>query len=353
MKLKTEDKVIIGTSVVAAGLSLAYFLSSVKGISPSREALIYLTMNTSEGGTTIPTSGVYEYHSTGKVVLTATPLSGYVFNGWYNLGKLLSMELTYAYNLTESVVLSASFVKEGEPILIPSYITPFNKTKAVLVHNWRLYKKAFYDILGLFEGDRIYIESKDYEVDTLQFKLCDRNGNGVPNQIIVIYTDNMPDATLYGSLRIGQNRMTIEEHVLSYPLYLTTDANGIVEIVCGYFWFEHHTGIESNHDYISTLGRAGKLKWNTGGFGSGWSAPIWDQEFSPKYWYIPPFPMPPIPVPIASGWDEWQLLLDPVYRTVNSVHAYWVDNPNLLSMGVGSADCNIKMMSSTTSIPTS
>ena len=360
MRLKTEDKVVIGASVVASAIAIAdYVVSSVKAVvhygEHDAQAAIYLTLNVSDGGTTIPEGGTYRYDSTGKVILTAVPQLGYVFNGWYVKGALLSSELVYSYNLTESVIISASFIKEDEPILLPSYITPFQKTKAVLSHNFRLWKEAHYDVLGLFEHDIIHFMNDFFVTDNLMFKLCDKNGNGVPDQQIAVYTDNMPDATLYGNLRMVDARnlppvgpIAFGKYQLGNPLILTTDVNGVVEVLCAYLWEEPVTGIESSHDYINTLGRSGKLKWYALGFGSGWSFPIWDLMRSPTYWYIPPIP---IPIPMATGWVEWQLLADPIYKTINAVHVYWVDNPNLFNMGVGSADCNIKMMQSTTNIP--
>ncbi len=355
--MKGEDKALLGVASVASGLTAVYALSS-KIIPREDNVVIYLTVNASDGGTTIPERGVYQYSSTGRVVLKAAPFTGYYFNGWYLLGKLLSRDLTYTYNLTESVIISASFVKEDEPVLIPSYITPFEKTKANLFHNWELWKEAVYGTIGLFVYDRIHFRKVSFEIDTLMFKLCDKNGNGVPSQLIAVYTDAMPDATLFGNLRIIDARgsppvdsSSFEKHTVDNPLLLTTNNEGTVEILCAYLWDEPVTGDESKHDYINTLGRSGKLKWNAPGFASGWVLPIWNLMRSPTYFYIPPFPVPPIPIPIPSNWSEWQLLLDPVYRIINLVHAYWVDNPSLLNMGSCSADCNIKMMSSTINIP--
>jgi hypothetical protein len=360
MNRRTENTVIGavgGSAAIAVSVYTLYkagMLQISKGAGGNGQtAKVTLTIVSGTGGTTNP-SGSKTLSVNESITLTATPNTGYDFLGWFIAGKLYSFEPTVTYKIAVDTVISAAFTQQGQPQLIPTYITPFEKIKIALTHRWRLYKTSYYSGIGLFIYDEIHIVSDFHEVNGVAFKLCDKNGNGVPDQKIAVYTDNMPDITGFGALVIKDVEGTNEfgYHPLGEPIILTTDVHGVVVVTCAYNWAENEDNQNADGIFKDTLGRSGKLRASCLLKSDIWVLPFGNHERSPTYYYIPPFPAPPIPIPQFTAWVEWVRLLDPIYRTSNLIHAYWVDNPNLLNMGVCSADCSVTIMGNTTPLPT-
>ena len=73
-----------------------------------------LRFSAAQGGNiTAPNNGVFQLNST--VSLSAAPLSGNTFSGWYNAqnGKLISTQANYSFKVTQSVDLQARFNGEN------------------------------------------------------------------------------------------------------------------------------------------------------------------------------------------------------------------------------------------------
>ncbi|MEG0702837.1 MAG: InlB B-repeat-containing protein, partial [Christensenella sp.] len=83
-----------------------------------KSATLTVTAEPSEGGS-VSGGGSYIFGATAN--LTATPNAGYVFMGWMQDGKLLSVQKDYPMNVVSFEDVTGYFGKSGEHILIAAY----------------------------------------------------------------------------------------------------------------------------------------------------------------------------------------------------------------------------------------
>ena len=272
-----------------------------------------LTLEATKGGTTVPSPRTYEYPTAMTITVTAIADSGYEFDGWFISGEKVSTDLVYDIYVTENVLLVASFIEIGAPPLIPAYVKPIQN--AVAEQWW----KVWTELAEL--TDHFHIGVDFYNSGYAKFKICDVAGNGVPGQTIAVYTDPMPDITDFGHVFLSGS-----VHTEANPLILTSDGNGVVSVKVDYHW------IEPDSDYRDTIAWGGKVY--------GVCPPF-------IYWDVGPGP------PLHDGYYinrpcayiKWRrnTLKHPIYRNLNYIHAYWVDNPNLPVWGDAVADCMVKI----------
>lgn len=313
-------RAISGVGIVGSLAALAYLGVKTIQIRPPQEEIpdgtkYVLTLEATTGGTTNPEPGTYIGDEPATIPVTAIVSSGYVFDGWYIAGVRVSTSLTYTVDVSENVLLIASFLEEGAPPLIPAYIKPAQN--CVAEDWWETWITD--DVLG-----QILHLYRDYVIaGYIKFKICDKAGNGVPDQSIAIYTESMPDITDYGWLRLNS-----EVHTRDNPLILKSDANGVVSPKVTYWW------IEPSSNYQQTIGAGGKIETNSlFGVSCGWQYPIWEgwQALFPCSWI-----------------RQFVRVKHPILGTRNFVHAYWVDNPNLQVLGDCYVDCVVKIESDKT-----
>ena len=307
-----ERNVLIGAGVVTAGGLTAAVILQALAAAPPAEAKNSVSIEATTGGTTSPAPGFYTFDSPTTMSVAATAFEGYDFKGWYLNNHLVSTDRSYLLQVEGQNVLIASFEPEGGPILIPAYVKPVQN--CVATHWWRTWKEPEYGGAGLFVRDKLHLET-DYYVDGfVKFKICDNAGNGVPGQTLCLYTDPMPDVTDSGVLLLDDRYAPSDAPVLA-----VSDGDGVATVKARYRWSELG-------DYKETIGRAGKVHYS-----SWWSwgdiTPIFDLLYSPTYTYF----------------ESFTRLLHPIYRNLNTVHAYWQANPNLQVLGDAIADCNVKI----------
>jgi len=284
---------IAGGGALLSLAAIAYFgLKRVVDIGKavSDDPRYILTLEATKGGTTEPEPGTYAGDDPVEVIVSAIVSEGYEFDGWYITGERVSTELTYTVNVTEHVLLIASFKEIGAPVLIPAYIKPIQNARA---EDWW---KTWLEDSAL--GQILHIGKDWRRADYVKFKICDQAGNGVPDQDIAVYADAMPDVTDYGFVIVNGHIAT-----QSSPVILKSDADGVVSVRVEYWWQEAG-------DYQSTIGQAGKIETATYfGISCGWQYPIWEG-------WLAAFPCVYI--------RYFVRVKHPIFRTMSAIHAYWV-----------------------------
>lgn len=309
-----REDVLLASLLAGPPLALGLWLLLRKPLVPET---VLVTLTSTTGGTTDPVEGTYELKGGDEFTATAIPDAGYVFDGWFVEGAKVSTETTYTFKVVESTLLLGSFVVEDGPVLIPAYIKPVQN--AVAEDWWKVWKEPVYGWL-VWIYDLLHLERDYTRKEYVKFKICDAAGNGVPGRQIAVYSDAMPDPTEYGVLYLKD-----KVHVEASPLILTSDGEGIVTCPVVYMWTE--TG-----SYRNTLGRAGRVKQQFSVVLWSWFFPIYDGLKSDAYFAL----------------VEYERLQHPVYRQMNAVHAYWVENPNLAVWGDCYVDCMVKLEGSKT-----
>ena len=286
---------------------VAYYLLTREKPPPGKYAV---TIEATEGGTTDPAPNTYYYDSETTLTVAATVFEGYEFKGWYLNGEFQSSDLTFTFTTSGTDLLIASFQETGAPPLIPAYIKPIQNCKAE--HWW----KSWIEKSGvILENKFIKIGTDYFNEGFIKFKICDVAGNGVADQQIAVYTEPQPDPTDFGFVLLNG-----EVHDIGNPLILTSDSEGVVVAKVTYKW------VEPDSDYRNTIGTGGSAHW---------TCPLsWGDTY-------------PIYVDAWMGylcrWDSFTRKKHPIFRNLNLVHAYWVDNPNLLVYGDCVADCMVKI----------
>lgn len=307
-----QTRVLMGFGVVVvSGLTLAAIKAvlEVEAV-PSEHSV---SIESTSGGRTEPASGFYVLDKPTVMTVTAIAFAGYVFKGWYLNGEFAGDKTTLSFTVEGQNLLIASFEEIGAPPLIPAYVRPVQNcvatdwwdvdtTTELLTHTLHLYHDLFSD-------------------GFVKFKICDAAGNGVPDQLIAMYTDPMPDVTDYGELLIGKR---LYPTTAGSPLIYMTDDEGIVSMPCRYRWNE------PNSDYRYTIGQGGKVQQVCFPFIYSDIYPIHDGHYILK----------------PCAYTKFTRVKNPIYRTLNPVHAYWVDNPGLAVWGDAFADCLVKLMPS-------
>jgi len=307
--VKSGIAVVGGFSLIGLGGYLLYQLLK----KPPLEGQQYtLVIEATVGGTTNPKPGTYYSGMPTTVTVTAIPNSGYNFDGWFVSGVKVSTELTYTVDVSSNVLLIASFLKEGQPPLIPAYIRPVQN--AISEEWWKVWVETI--PVGLLNHYVLRFAQSRVIEGYIKFKIADNAGNGVAGQSIALYTDSNPDELGYGYVYLNG-----AEHTESNPLILISDASGVVSVKVTYKWIE-----PEGSTFSTTLGYGAKAHWVCP-VGYGWLYPIVDGN----------------QVVYPCGWDGYERIKHPVYRNINYVHAYWVDNPNLPVYGDATADCMIKL----------
>lgn len=312
-----ERDVLIGAGVVTAGGLIAAGILQALAAAPRAEAKNSVSIEATTGGTTSPAPGFYTFDYATTLSVEATAFEGYFFAGWYLNGSMVSTDLAHQLQVEGQNVLIASFEPVGGPTLIPAFVKPIQN--CVSTHWWRTWKEPEYGGAGIFLRDRLHLETDYYADGFVKFKICDNAGNGVPDQILCLYTDPMPDVTEYGTLLLGYSAIGARYAPFSDPVLIVTDGDGIATVRTRYVWYK-------SGDYKETIGRAGKVHYSSW-WSNGDITPIFDLLQSPTYTYFVSFTR----------------LLHPIYRNLNTVHAYWQDNPNLLVYGDAVVDCNVKI----------
>lgn len=316
----------VGIAGVAAGLFYyAYRSGLFSNLIGSSEGVNGFTVIISSvtGGSVSPTPGMHKYPSSTTIHLSAVPQSGYVFDGWFINGQVISTNLQYDYTVSSAVIITASFRDEDAPQIFPKSIKPLQN--AVAEDHWRILKGEKWDTwLNMVSANKIYLESYEKQVGYIQFKIQDENGNGVPNQKIGLYTEPMPDSNQYGYLLLND-----EVHFRStqYPtiqdLIVTTNSLGIATAKVSYWWYEG-----ANSDYRNSVGRFARVHWIQYYFLQGWfGPPIGSGDFTSTGQIV----------------DRFERLQNPCFITRNPIHAYWVDNPNLQVFGDCYVDCIVRL----------
>ena len=306
-----DAAVIGGFSLI--GLGVGYLLYQLLQSQKLPEGMQYtLIIEATVGGTTNPVPGTYYSDTPTTVTVTATPDTGYIFDGWFVSGVKVSTALTYTVDVSGNVLLIASFLKEGAPILIPAYIRPIQN--ATSEEWWKVWVETI--LVGVLNHYVLHFALSRIIEGYVKFKIADAAGNGVAGQSIALYTDPNPDELDYGYVYLNG-----AEHTSSNPLILTSDASGVVSVKITYKWIE-----PTGSTYSTTLGYGAKAHWVCL-IGYGWLYPITDGS----------------QVIYPCGWDGYERVKHPVYRNVNYVHAYWVDNPSLPVYGDATADCMVKL----------
>jgi len=305
---EVQKNLLVGFGVsVVAGLTVATAIAIAEALRPGEAPAKHsLSVEATPGGTTDPPPGFYKYDEATSVTVTAIVFEGYEFKGWHLNGENVGSQETLTLTVYEQNILIASFEEIGAPPLLPSYIKPIQNCVAEdWWHTW-------------VEGRTLRL-GQDFMVHGfVKFKICDAAGNGVPDQQLAVYGDVQPDITDYGFMYI--NGRCPE---LSTPEILTSDSAGVVAAKIGYKWYE------PNSDFRGTIGYGGQAVYHTPlGIPSETTVyPIWDGYTVgwPRY------------------WTRFERKRHPIYRTLNPVHVYWVDNPNLMVYGDCIADCVVKI----------
>lgn len=325
MNAKTVGMIGLGITAATGAAYLIYDQLFKKAGEYSQYMLI---LRATVGGYTIPNADSYNYKTPTTVTVKAVANTGYTFDGWYRGGIKMSSNLSYTFTVDRQMVLIATFLKEGAPPVIPSYLAPVKN--ATLEDYWKVWR-IFKDI---FTGDVLQIGHDFYVVNTIKFKLQDAAGNGVPNQKIALYTEMMPDATDYGYVLFVDsiNPLIANGHFDFNPFIAITDSNGIVEVPMTYWHWQEGCPTEGAYCYRSSIGMAGRIHAQRIPYINEW----WE---GPPVWHDLYF-MPPADI------THWERLKNPVSYARNPVHAYWVDNPNLPVLGDAFTDCYVKVMES-------
>jgi len=312
-----ERNLLIGGGVIAgAGLTAAVAYALMRGSEPQPQPKHSISIEATEGGTTYP-SGYIEYGGD-PVSLTVSAIAseGCVFLGWYLNGEFAGTDPAITVLVEGQNLLIASFEEEDVPPLFPAYVRPIQNCEAT--EWWRTTKTSKYDPLGFLFEDTIHIGTYLYEDGFIKFKICDAAGNGVPGQDIVLYTDVMPDVTDFGHLLLNNG-----EHFPNHPLILKSDGDGVVSAKARYWWIEPYS------NFKQTLGRGGSVHYSSW-YTQGDITPIFEGLESLDY----------------TAFTSFTRLLNPLYRTLNPVHAYWVSNPSLPVQGDAIVDCLVKFVPS-------
>jgi hypothetical protein len=313
MSLSEPEKELLFRAgvVTAATLTFAGILWAL-ATAPQAEAKNSVSIEATTGGTTSPSPGFYPFDIPTTISVVATVFVGYDFTGWYLNGNLVSTDLSYQLQVAGQNVLIASFELSGAPVLIPAFVKPVQSCVATMW--WHTWRESVNGSLGFWLLDRLHLEPGYYVDGFVQFKICDQAGNGVPGQTLCLYTDPMPDVTDYGALLLNDALSSS-----SAPIPVVSDGDGIVTVRARYVWAQ-------SGNFKETIGKAGKVHYSAW-FESGDITPIFDRLESPAY----------------TSLTSFTRLLNPIYRTLNPVHAYWQTNPNLLVYGDAIADCNVKI----------
>ncbi|MDP2104661.1 MAG: hypothetical protein Q8J76_01600 [Desulfobulbaceae bacterium] len=321
----TEDErnILLGAGVVTVTvLTAAAIIAAVQAIPEEAPAKHSISIQATKGGTTEPAPGFYTYDEATSITVTAIAFEGYEFKGWYLNGEYAGVQQALTLTVSGQNVLIASFEETGAPPLIPAYIRPVQNC---VTEDWW---KAWVIWKGFLVGDVLQLGHDFFNYGFVKFKICDAAGNGVPGQFLAVYTDPMPDVTDFGSLKFLDGLV----HTRDNPLILQSDGDGVVTAGLGYEWFEPGCPTTGAYCFRDTIGRSGKIHWvRLPWINEGWTGPpVWHDLY-----YLPP-----------ADITEWERLLNPVYRNLNAVHCYWVDNPSLLVQGDAIADCMVKIMPS-------
>ncbi len=306
-----QTQIILGFGISVTGsLIVAAILSALEA--DAIPAAYSVSIESTPGGRTEPASGYYTFDEPTVLSVTAIVFDGYVFKGWYLNGEFAGTETTLSFTVEGQNLLIASFEEIDGPQLIPAYIRP---VQSCIATDW-------WDVDTTTEllSNTLHLEHYLYSNGFVKFKICDAAGNGVADQLIALYTDPMPDVTDYGSLLIGAMIHTIDN-----PLILTSNSIGEVAARCLYRWAEPG-------DYRETIGQAGKV-----------------QVLCPLFYYYDVYPIHDGHyISRACEYTKFTRIRNPIFRNVNPIHVYWVDNPGLTVWGDAYADCNVKFMPSHT-----
>ena len=301
----TLRKCLIGTLVVVPTAMALFLLTRAKQIAKHA-----LTIEATVGGTTEPSPGFYTYTDPTSISVKATAFDGYKFKGWWLNGDFAGSEETLTFVVDEQNLLVASFELIDGPILIPAYIKPIQD--CVSEDWWRVREEYHgYD-------SPLWIEHDFYKNGFIKFKICDAAGNGVPDQLIAVHSDPQPDITDFGWVYV-QDRIA----ELANPVILISDSAGVVAVKIKYLWYE------PDSDYGETIGMGGKANATCLPIpGDHWHYPLHSGERAG----------------FTCIWREFtRVRPHPLYRTLNALQAYWVDNPGLPVWGKAYADCMIKI----------
>jgi len=315
MSLTEEERAVLfgGAVVTVTALTAAAIVAALEG--PEKVAAKHsLVIQATAGGTTSPAPDYYEFAEPSNVTVSPTAFEGYTFKGWYLNGNFAGTTIPFTFLVSDQNLLIASFEKSDGSVLIPAYVKPVQN--CVAEDWWHTWKETVLGDLGFPVLDILHLEHDFFSRGFIKFKICDAAGNGVSGQQLAVYTEPMPDVTDFGVLLIGSPPLS---HEKANPLILVTDGAGECAVLSYYKWTE--TG-----EFKETVGRAGRVHWGSW-FDHGDITPIYNLLKSPMY----------------TAFTSFTRLLNPIYRTVNSVHAYWRDNPNLAVWGDAYADCNVKI----------
>lgn len=309
---EVQKNALVGFGIsVGAGLTVAAAIAIAEALRPPEEVAKHsVSIEATTGGTTDPSPGFYKYDEATSLTVWAITFEGYEFKGWYLNGDFVGDQETLTFTVNEQNLLIASFQEIGAPPLIPAYIKPIQDCRA---EEWWRVREEYHGY-----DSPLWIEHDFFNNGFIKFKICDAAGNGVPGQVIAVYSDPQPDITDYGFVKIAG----LKVHTVNNPLILGSDGDGVVSVPIKYEW------LEPDSDYKETIGAGGKAM-NT-------CLPI-----PGEHWHYPLYNG------IRAGWTciwrEFVRLLHPLYRTINPIHAYWVDNPDLPVWGDCYADCVIKI----------
>lgn len=311
-----ERNLIIGGGLVAGATLTAAILYSVLAAGPEGVSAKHsLSVEATSGGTTSPVPGFFKFDVPTVISVSAVVYEGFEFKGWYLNTVFAGEDLTLQVTVEGQNLLIASFEEINAPPLIPAYIKPIQNCSAE--EWWHVWKETIYGSLGIAEYDLLHLEHDFYIDGFVKFKICDNAGNGVPDQEICVWADPMPDVTDFGHLLLAGAEPSREN-----PLTYVSDGDGVVAVPVRYKWVEF-----GNHK--ETIGRAGRVHYSAW-WTSGDVSPIFDLLASA--WY--------------TSFTSFTRLLQPLYRTLNAVHAYWKSNPDLLVQGDAIADCIVKLEAS-------
>jgi len=300
-----KDIAILGAAVLSFGVG-GYILEWARALG-KLPAQFALTIEATEGGTTDPEPKTYTYAEATNVSVTAVVFDGYEFTGWYLDGEYQHASLTISVSVTEQHLLIASFQLIGAPPLLPAYIRPIQNCQT---EEWWKATRV--------ENRCLYLDPLQQSQGYIKFKICDAAGNGVSGQHLAIYTDANPDELGYGNVYING-----AEHTGVNPLILQSNAEGVVVAKIGYKWIEPG----SNYEY--TIGTGAKAHYIClAGVLEGDKYPIFDGDCS---------------LIVPCYWTSITRMKHPIFRNINYIHAYWVDNPNLPVWGDATADCMVKI----------
>ncbi|MDD5138735.1 MAG: hypothetical protein PHY43_00570 [Verrucomicrobiales bacterium] len=153
---KTYNFTVRTNRTLAANFVPAYVVTT--GVSPSY------------GGTA---SGSGTFNSNSVVLVTATPIIGFMFVNWTEFGSLVSTSANYSFNLTTDRALVANFVPAGVstafdfdtgiPAVGPGQGMPATQTKngvtatfSTLAGGWSVQNNFYYWVPNVFSGNFLY-----------------------------------------------------------------------------------------------------------------------------------------------------------------------------------------------------